>query len=57
MLAAAVDAVIRIRPLRDRAERAIRRDPSHAESVLAALAGAVPARTALTPRALLGLIA
>lgn len=57
MLAAAVDAVIRIRPLRDRAERAIRRDPAHAESVLAALAGAVPARTALNPRALLGLIA
>ena len=57
MLAAAVDAVIRIRPLRDRAERAIRRDPAHAESVLAALAGAVPAGTALNPRALLGLIA
>lgn len=57
MLAAAVDAVIRTRPLRERAERAIRRDPSHAESVLAALAGAVPARTALNPRALLGLIA
>ena len=57
MLAAAVDAVIRVRPLRERAERAIRRDPAHAESVLAALAGAVPARTALNPRALLGLIA
>lgn len=57
MLAAAVDAVIRTRPLRDRAERAIRRDPAHAESVLAALAGAVPARTALNARSLLGLIA
>jgi len=57
MLAAAVDAVIRVRPLRERAERAIRRDPANAESVLAAVAGAVPARTALNPRALLGLIA
>ncbi|HYK54541.1 MAG TPA: FAD-dependent oxidoreductase [Candidatus Eremiobacteraceae bacterium] len=57
MLAAAVDTVIRMRPLRDRAERAVRRDPSHAESVLAALAGAVPAQTALNARSLLGLIA
>lgn len=57
MLAAAVDAVIRIRPLRARAERAVRRDPAHAESVLAALAGAVPAQTALNARSLLGLIA
>jgi len=57
MLATAVDTVIRTRLFRDRAERAIRRDPSHAESVLAALAGAVPARTALNVRSLLGLIA
>lgn len=57
MLAAAVDAVIRTKPLRERAERAIRRDPRHAEAVLAALAGAVPAKTALNARSLLGLIA
>jgi len=57
LLAAAVDAVIRVRPLRERAERAVRRDSAHAEAVLAAVAGAVPARTALTPRALVRLIA
>ena len=57
MLAAAVNSVIRWRPLRRRAEQSIRRDPSHAESVLAAVAGAVPARTALTPQAFLRLIA
>ena len=57
LLAAAVDTVIRTKPLRERAERAIRRDPRHAESVLAALAGAVPAKTALNARSILGLIA
>lgn len=57
MLAAAVDAIIRTKPLRDRAERAFRRDPRHAESVLAALAGAVPAQSALNARSLLRLIA
>lgn len=57
LLAAAVDVVIRTKPLRERAERAIRRDPRHAESVLAALAGAVPAKDALNARSLLGLIA
>jgi len=57
LLAAAVDAVIRTGVLRARAERAIRRNPAHAEAVLAAVAGAVPARTALTPLALGRLIA
>ena len=56
LLAAAVDAVIRTKPLRDRAERAIKRDPGPAEALLAAVAGAVPARNALTPRAFAGLL-
>lgn len=56
VLAAAVDAVIRTRFLRDRAERAIRRNPLPAEAILAAVAGAVPAARAFSPRAIAGLL-
>jgi geranylgeranyl reductase family protein len=57
VLAAAVDTVIRTRFLRARAERAIKRDPLPAEAILAAVAGAVPARTAFSARAIAGLLA
>ncbi len=57
VLAAAVDAVIRTRFLRARAERAIKRNPLPAEAILAAVAGAVPARTAFSARAIAGLLA
>jgi hypothetical protein len=56
-LAAAVNAVIRVRFLRERAQRAIGRDPAGAEQILAAVAGAVPAYHALSPRAIAGLLA
>jgi len=57
VLAAAVDTVIRTGFLRARAERAIKRDPVPAEAILAAVAGAVPARTAFSARAIAGLLA
>ena len=57
LLAAAVDSVIRTRFLRERAERAIKRNPQPAEAILAAVAGAVPARTALSLRSIAGLLA
>jgi 2-polyprenyl-6-methoxyphenol hydroxylase-like FAD-dependent oxidoreductase len=57
VLAAAVDTVIRTRFLRARAERAIKRNPLPAEAILAAVAGAVPARTAFSVRAIAGLLA
>ena len=57
MLAAAVDLIIRNPFLRARADRAVHRTPMHAEAVLAAVAGAVPARSALTPATLGRLIA
>jgi geranylgeranyl reductase family protein len=57
VLAAAVDMVIRTPFLRRRAERAIKRNPQPAEAILAAVAGAVPARTALSPSAIAGLLA
>jgi menaquinone-9 beta-reductase len=57
VLAAAVDMVIRTRFLRRRAERAIKRNPQPAEAILAAVAGAVPARAALSPGAIAGLLA
>jgi 2-polyprenyl-6-methoxyphenol hydroxylase-like FAD-dependent oxidoreductase len=57
VLAAAVEALIKTKFLRQRAERAIRRDPSAAEAVLAAVAGAVPASRAFTPGAIAGLLA
>ncbi len=57
LLAAAIEVIIRNRFLRSRADRAVHRSPVHAEAVLAAVAGAVPARTALTPAAIGRLIA
>ena len=57
MLAAAVDAVIRTRFLRERAARSIRRNPAPAETILAAVAGARPVLHALSPRAIAGLLA
>jgi len=57
VLAAAVDTLIRTRFLRARAERAIKRNPLPAEAILAAVAGAVPARTAFSARAIAGLFA
>jgi geranylgeranyl reductase family protein len=56
LLAAAVEAVIRTKFLRDRAERAIKRDPAPAETILAAVAGASPALNAFSPRAVAGLL-
>ncbi|HXW77479.1 MAG TPA: FAD-dependent monooxygenase, partial [Candidatus Eremiobacteraceae bacterium] len=57
MLAAAVETLIRVRFLRERARRGLARDPRPAETVLAAVAGAVPAREALSLSALAGLLA
>ena len=57
LLAAAVDVVIRTRFLRKRAERAIRKDPLPAETILAAVAGAAPVRSAFSRYAIAGLLA
>jgi len=57
MLAGAVNAIIRNRFLRARAARAIERDRGPAETLLAAVAGAAPVRSVLTPRTLAGLLA
>jgi 2-polyprenyl-6-methoxyphenol hydroxylase-like FAD-dependent oxidoreductase len=56
-LAAAVNAVIRTPFLRERSRRSIERDPAGAEAILAAVAGAVPASHAFSPRAIAGLLA
>ena len=56
MQARAVDALLRIRWLRQRAARRIERRPELAEELLAAIAGAAP-NTHLSPRLIFGLLA
>ena len=56
MLAYAVDMVVRTPVMRARAARNVRRDPSIAETVLAAVAGAAPAARAFSPALLARLL-
>ena len=55
-LTAVVDALIRVRILRDCALRSIRRDARAAHAMLASVSGAAPARDALAPALLLQLL-
>jgi flavin-dependent dehydrogenase len=56
IVAFAVDTVMRTPIMRARAARSVRRDPSVAETLLAAVAGAAPAARALSPALLVKLL-